>query len=516
MMPRILVSAASLAALLVLTPVAFAQRPRDAEPMAGEARTNERAVRRPSPPPPAPVPPPVGVRRETVAGVLRTIAVLPGPIVAVAATEGENSSRALILLTRPEAEPDGPRTLWRLDLSLPDPLTELRGGLLGHLKSLHAADLNGDGLSELLAGGLGTLDRLREDASAPLEPLVRDPGFDARSFAPDRLRLEPWPGFLAAMETGRALFFEPDGAGGLVRRARVALPFEGRKDEAGLLLSSPRPLLLPRAGALPLLGIEAQPSGKRRLKLAVIDPVDATRREGWALLPGPETLNASTFVLLGGQPFAVVLTQSADRLGIFERQQLRVFPLSVDRTQKGRLPSFQADTDAYRWHEVDLAARDLDGDSKDELILVYREGMNGEQLQVEVFPGIGGGKFVVKPRRTKLDVEKPILWMGEHDLTADGRPDLVVRNEAGLLLFAGNTSGFASKPKLTIPLPAPPGPTAITVGVSTGGSSVRTALPDERPELGAIDLDGDGTKELVFLVPNELGRGVLTVVRLGA
>ena len=65
-----------------------------------------------------------------------------------------------------------------------------------------------------------------------------------------------------------------------------------------------------------------------------------------------------------------MLTARADKLSVFEKLALRVFPLSADRTRAGRAPTFAVETEVSRWRRAELVVRDVDGDGRDDLLVV--------------------------------------------------------------------------------------------------------------------------------------------------
>ncbi len=465
-------------------------------------------------------PPPVGVHEERTGGARRLDAVLPGPIVAVAvAPAGAGGAAELLVLARPENEPDGPRTLSRLDLAA-GRLVELRAGLPGSFKALAFLTLEAGAAPHLVAGGLGELWDLGTLGDLAPEPrsLLRHPGFDLRSLHPGKLWL---PGAdlttFAAAEAGSLRLYRL-AAGQVELASRFELPLAAKREASGLLLASPpvTPLLAPASGRL-LFAVGPEAHGSRRLRTLLIDPVAGTSSEAWALLPGPEAVAESWYRLVDGRPFLFVMSQSSDKLGLLEEKRLRVFGLSADRTRLGKPPLLAFTTDTKRWHDTDLHLANADGDGKADLVLLQPAGLSGDELKVEALPGLGGGRFLIRTRRSSLD-PAPQEWLYGEDWNGDGVPDLAAVGDGALMLYAGSRGGsrpLAGKPWLRLPLPSlETRRQEVAVSVGTAGATVEDRAVHEPSEIAAADLDGDGRRELLLLDPSLLGRGVLRIVFL--
>jgi len=374
---------------------------------------------------------------------------LDGTIVAAGSVEG-----TLWLLVRPPGEPDGVRRLLRIGLGAA-PTIEDRGAVPGWSKSLHAVDL-GSG-PELLVGGLGrvaTLGSLRS-AGGSIRILVEDPDVDLRSAEPGTLRSGVRSSVVAA-GVGRLRRFVGDGDG-LVERGAWALPVSVRAEHGGLRLASPPAQLVERPDAEALVAIGPEAQGRTRLRSLVVDPGVEEPLVAWSDLRSPEEVEQHRFVLVDGRPFLIVRTQSSDRLNLFERLRLRVLPLAADRTRSGFGTSFAAELDSKRWHDPELSSFDVDGDHRDDLVVLRPEGFRGKDLVVEVWPGRGGGRF--DPRSRRVDLSGPIEGgVFGPDLDGDGRADVLTVGEEAMALHAGRGGGsnpVRRKPEWTVPLAAP-------------------------------------------------------------
>lgn len=446
----------------------------------------------------------------------------PGPVLAAVAVPDGRGGRELFVLATVGREADGPRAVDHLDTSGDTPHAERwRDGLAAGVDALDAIDLDGDGTMELVAGEPRRLERvgsLRREALPT--PVLADPAWiDLRAPEASRLRApEAARRLLATAEVGRVRFFAA-GGGDLAPAAEVALPVEANRDERGLRLVSPPLRQVARRDASPLWFAGPLAAGASRLRLVRIDPAAANesrRSEVWCRLPGAEKVDTSAVLAIDGIATLAVLTSRADRLGVFEKAQLRVFPLSADRTRAGRSPSFVAETGISRWRRATLVARDLDGDGRDDLAILGPLGLRGEKLGVQLHAGLGDGRFAPKATRVEIDDgERQALVVD--DLTRDARADLLLVDGARVAVHAGLAPGgagpFAERPWRTFEMrQKKKGEQGEKVEVAVGGGGVRATSLAERPEVLAIDLDGDRRPEILVL-SEEDGRGVIRLVR---
>jgi FG-GAP-like repeat len=462
---------------------------------------------------------------------------LPGELMAALAVPvgvGPGGGEVLLLVAG-EGDPDGPGTLYRLDPRGEGRLEILASGLPAGGKALELLDLGRDGGPEVVLSrlgdlfSLGPLARLGEGLGKDPPPrfLLAHPGFDLRSLAPDPVRValagRRWVG---AAEAGMLRLYEAapggDGSPGLALAAELPLPLAAAREAAGLRLSSPPviPLGSERA-APPAFAVGPEAHGNRRLRTVLLAPDGAggwRRTEAWSLLPGPEVVEQSFYALVDGRPVLFAATQSAARVGVLEKRRLRVFPLAEDRSRKGRLPSLAVGSESHRWFEIGATVRDLDGDGRDDLLLIQPEGLGGGDLLLEAFPGIGGGRFVVKTQRSKLDVEAR-RWSFGGDVDGDGRPDLVVLTAEGLAVYPGSPSPrrlVERQPRWSVPLGDGGGADkAVVVGGGSDGGEARREGGAAVDGLAVVDLDGDGRAEVLLLATDLAGRGRFTLVRFG-
>ncbi|HEX7180473.1 MAG TPA: VCBS repeat-containing protein [Thermoanaerobaculia bacterium] len=479
--------------------------------------------------PPAP-PPAVGVTVVPAAGARRVDAVVPGRLLAAALPLGADGRRRIVLLVGPDlpagapagtpegAEPpEGPRRLFLLDTAGQGRLRPLLEGLPKEANELDSFDLDGDGSSEVLLGEPGKLYSLGSpDAPTPPRLLLSDPAFD--------LRRPTVGGAFGAAEVGKLRTWALDGKGGLAPGLEYELPVRAAREQTGLRLSSPAVRVLPHAaGSPPVYAAGPEPRGKVRLSTLLLDrgeDGEARKVEVWSQLPAPEEVATHEYVLLDGVPALIVTTTSAEKMSVFEKKKLRIFPLkrAADRSRSGQPPALAVQTVSYRWHSVVPYVLDADRDGHDDLIVVQPDGLAGRELVVETWFGQGGGRFQTPSRKQKYEMETR-TWAYGRDLTGDGVPDLAAVQGDRLLVFAGTRTPrqtlLEREPRQTVEL----GPgqervlISVGIGLETGSLDVRrSAASLASPRV--IDLDADRRAETLFFTASDGGRGRVAVVRL--
>ncbi|MEE8522868.1 MAG: VCBS repeat-containing protein [Thermoanaerobaculia bacterium] len=421
-------------------------------------------------------------------------ATLPGHVLGVAAT-GDGRRLAILTMTDPEAL----RTVFVLDPRGEAELTKT-------MVELPSASLAIAGLPSgtVVVGEPGKIFSLGPSAAGPVKLLLESPHLDL-SFLERRGMLQTAGIFQPLV--GRLLVFRPDDQEILAVADEIALPLEVGRERRGLRLESPPVTVLGRPGGLPpdspplvLVGPVAR--GNTRLLTTWID--DKTRacgdeeceqsRQRWSRLPAPEIVTESFYVDVDGRATLVVATVAADKVGVFERKQLRVFPLWSDRTRAGAAATLKAETTSRRWQEVEIEVLDLGGDGRDDLAVLQRDGLGGKKVVVEVYTGTGNGGFYTASRQTAVTAPDAV-WRYGRDADGDRQPDLVVLAEGRLLIFPGvdhKRLVVAKKPRWTFEPPA-----STTFG-----------------DLQLVDLGGDGRYQIVVWSAAD-GHTWLRVIELG-
>ena len=259
--------------------------------------------------------------------------------------------------------------------------------------------------------------------------------------------------------------------------------------------------------------------GDRRLRttlLAEDAPPEDDRQEAWSRLPAPERVQWSWFDVLDGRPILVVTTNSAEKLGVLERQNLRLFALRADRTQAGAGPWLAARTSSRRWQPVQPWVVDVENDGDDDLVVAQFDGLGGGKVKLEAFVNSGDSSFLPRTRSTVIE-RSAASWHYGDDLTADGRPDLVLFSEGALEVFPA-VARAGSRLVARQPLWSFGGGDIPRVEHSVQLGAGGVAVHDDRPrDVGVprvLDLDGDGRLELLVAENPQWGFGRLRVVFL--
>jgi hypothetical protein len=455
---------------------------------------------------PPPAPPSVGIKVASQ----RTDAVLPGHLLAIATPRGADGHRRLVVLTTPDdptsaSAPEGPRSLYLIDPERAGAPRKLLDGLPEKSNALDAVDLDGDGAEEILLGAPGKLWSLGTPAASVAPKLLLEaPGLTLRHSG----------AALQAVQMGRLRTWKLE-SGRFVPGPEQPLPVHADRDGQTLRLWS-----LPVTAVGDLQAVGPEENGKLRLRTLLLGP-DGQRTETWSQLPGREKVDGYHYVELDGRPALIVTTSDADKIGIFAKQRFRLFLLATDRTRAGQSPSLAFETESHRWFPVEPVVRDLDRDGKQDLVLFQPEGLGGGDFVIDTFLGQGNGRFE-RPRRLKLNNLEARSWHYGEDVTGDGVADLVTVSKTGLRLFAGTADPrkdlLDRRPRQTVDLGG--AQETVTVAMGIGGDSGDSGASVESSRAGLlggpqlVDLDGDGTMEVLLASQNAGGRGRLIVAKL--
>ncbi|NNL65896.1 MAG: VCBS repeat-containing protein, partial [Myxococcales bacterium] len=305
---------------------------------------------------------------------------------------------------------------------------------------------------------------------------------------------------------------------GTVDATEYSLPRRASRHLDGLRLTSPRSALL-RLGEDALYAAGPEPVGDRRLRTTLISiastPEDE-RREAWSRLPTPERVQWSWFEVLDGRPVLIVTTNSAKKLGVLERQNLRLFSLRGDRTQAGAGPWLTAQTSSRRWQRVEPWVVDIEQDGDEDLVVAQFDGLGSGKVKLEAFVNAGDRRFLARSRRTVIE-RAAASWHFGDDLTGDGLPDLVLYSEGALEIYPALDSDsarlVARRPRWSFAGGDIPR-VEHSVELGAGGIAVHDDRPSEIGVPRALDVDGDGRRELLLAENPQWGFGRLRVVFL--
>lgn len=498
-------------------------------------------------PPPA-EPPRAQARLVRETGATRVEASFPGNILGYAVPLGAEGRRELLVLVAPAplltprsstdscgAGPvrshfdrkDGAIRLYRVSQAPDSPLDEIRADLPADTRGLDAADVDGDGLEDLLVLREGRIDALLA------------PGFDGELRPFDEPEADRYPGSplwvrSRGAESGRV--FRLVTVGGLRTYApvtqgapislvsEVPLPVTVGRKGAGLAIDTRAVSVVGRGkdGAT-LLATSPLPVGNTRLRVWLVSPEappSARAVDCWLRLPSPERLLDSAFFLLDGSPFLAVTTTSAEKLGLFSEKLLRVFPLRPDRTRAGTAPAFATETRMNLWQEPRFHVADVDGDGKQDLLLAYWKGLKNGTAVLDTYLRRPDGSFATSERSEELELsaeDRSFLEYGD-DVDGDGTSDLMLLGDGKLLVFPGNrdTKGgkaiVSSSPTLSTPISgAPTGDTRVSISIGSEGVS-GSAEGSRAGQPAVLDLDGDGKREVLFVSDSGTDPGKLVIV----
>ena len=432
-------------------------------------------------------PPPSGISVLQSAGQKVVEAVLPGRLLD---TTWPNLPLYLLVAKDSENDDANSRTLLEFDPSGDGRLEVLASGLPKTIRSVHTLAGHG-GREKILLGEPGAIYRLNMGAST-LEPLFKakhlDLGYSKHFLAGDELliprvgQVESW-----AWNDGR-----------LEHRHSLELPVRVDRQRGGLRVFTP-PLSLLKSQGTQNLVLGPVPQGRQRLHSEILSfGAEGEGSESWSLLPSPEAVEDRWYVSIDGKPALVVTTTSTEKIGVFEKKKLRVFPLSSDRTRSGRAPRLALDTTTRRWFSPSVEVLDWDDDGRDDLVLITPDGFGGKKLILSVYFGKGSRTFSNRPRKTVI-VAPQADWHFGSDLDGDRRPDLVTADENGLRIFSGAS---AENKKLVVE--KTPRRTW-TLEQLAASDAIRKTLADFKEEDDelypsdptTIDSDGDGRHEIL-------------------
>lgn len=450
-------------------------------------------------------------------------AILPGRALDVTAFPGGGA----VVLVAPEDDADGPRALYRVR-GLAEDLEPLRTDLPAEAESVVARPGGlwvgvEDRILFLPVDG----DRLGEPRSVLEIEGLRLGSLRSRGLIQDETLYVP--------EVGRLRVYTAS-AGSLEPADELPLPVSADRSRYGFMLESPSLSSVDGAsadGSSAAWGSEPEALGDYRFRAyridsaAASDPAaadddseDPRMRELFFRFRGPESVERHFWTRIDGRDGLITATAPSDKLGIFQKLNLRLFLVGADRTRAGRGPRAELKTVARRWSMVGPKVRDVDGDGKDDLILVQEEGLSGDHLVIDIYRGRGTGLLETRrPRRTKLK-DRAGSWHLDTDFDGDGHEDFVLLSGGRLEIYGLRPSHkkkvLEDEPFFVLDRGRESDSAAevtVTLGVGTGGTEVDTI--SARGSLHVFDTDasdgGDSRPEIV-LMRTVRGRAVVRVV----
>ncbi|MEM7356169.1 MAG: VCBS repeat-containing protein [Acidobacteriota bacterium] len=480
------------------------------------------------------VPPPdVGVQVRQLSGARLIEAVLPGRVLSLSLPESSDGGVIAALIAR-EDDPKGPRVVYVFDPTGDGSLDVLADDLPPEVNSIGRFARTPEQQIWIL-GQPGRIYSLgpTDNGAAQRRPtvLIDDPALDLGLLRRRGLLRSDQP-FLPQPGLGRLEIFQ--GQNGHLQSTRsVDLPLRAERRGQGLRLSTPPVhLLASPETALPLVAVGPERQGHRRLRTTLIDPntngTDDGPPEAWSQLSANERIAQSWYFTVDGRPILAVAALNADKLGIFERKKLRVFPLRTDRTRAGVRPSLEILTATRNWYDISVDIADFDLDGRQDLLVGQPDGLGAKKLAVEVYRGKGNAGFFNTPRKSVV-LARYAKWVFDQDLSGDRVPDLVTLVSDRLQIFTGIAQSkkkvLDKTPRWDLALvPDEDDDVSIHIHIDTDeddATSDDTDSDTDQPnDLGrtgqptVTDLDGDGRGE-VLVRSSAGGRAILRVVELG-
>lgn len=190
----------------------------------------------------------------------------------------------------------------------------------------------------------------------------------------------------------------------------------------------------------------------------------------------------------------------------FEEKKLRVWLSAGPGAPMGRRPAGVWTSEINLWQEAVIRYRDLTGDGQGDLCLYYYKGLFNAKLMVDIYPGLGDGRFGerVKGQKIGFDDARRRTIITDSDMDGDGLTDLVLAAEGKvrvLLRDPGGRKPYDERAWAVLDLTREPrdgeGET-VTVGIGSSGS--RVDFQDNRLEgIRVIEVNGDGAPDVVVL-----------------
>ena len=466
-----------------------------------------------------------------------------GRLLDAALPRGAGGGREVLLLVRPEALPEPssadaaappkpdcdqlradavpdttPRQLIRMDLAGEGSFVTLRDDLPPDAESLAPVDLDGDGVDELLIGGRGSVSVM---TATGLRPLVSQPGLSLNGSLAALASMPGGTGRLLIPSLHGLSLFAPEADGeAWASSGNVIIPVEASILGAEILVHAV-PLQRPAgAGDAPLLyAAGPREYGSQRLQTLVVHPTaagtdsDPLVTESWSLLPEPEEIVESFYLMLDGKVALLAITRPGEKLSITGEKLLRLFVLEPDRSRTGRPPLFAAQSRMNLWQLAHPVLTDVNGDGNADLVIGYWKGLKDSTVVLDAYLRGADGRFATSARSTEFDVEDGDRGMLEygHDVTGDNLPDLLVRSLDTIEVHAGVASRDG---KALVSRVASRSVTGggmrfseqddfdISFGPRQGSEGEGSRMRVRRVTSGDprfVDLDGDGAAEVVIV-----------------
>ncbi len=361
--------------------------------------------------------------------------------------------------------------------------------------SLEPADLDGDGLQELLLEGEDGLSvAYWNPQKSGFNPPVKLSG-SAGLRLEDRV-LSSVKNTLAFAQSASLDRFSVEAAS-LKAQDGLALPVRVDRRSTRLDLTSPAVLHLGTVQDKETLLTEALEEEDSRFSSHLLSPGSEVR-VAWGRFPRPSKIVNQWPLRWRDRPVLALTTRDSQKLGLFEKIRLEVYPLQPDLSQQGYPPFFDIATRSRSWQKMEVHVNELHGSSAEDLMVIQTEGLGSHKIQLDVYPGAPSG---FSHRAVRWELKDAANWSYLADVSGDGLGDLLVEGESGSRLYISQRSRkgpFHKKRFLEWPKVAKEIQQVVNVTMGSGGSTVDHRIRASWARAEAVDWDGDGQREIIM------------------
>lgn len=368
---------------------------------------------------------------------------------------------------------------------------EIPGGVL----NLEPADLDGDGLQELLLEGEDGLSvAYRNPQRSGFKPPVKLLGSDGLRLE-DRIFSSSKNTLAFAQRASLDRYMVE--AASLNPRDALALPVRVTRHSTRLDLTSPEVLHLGTVKDKETYLTEALEVEDSRFSCRLLSP-ESEAQEVWGQFPRPAKIVKQWPLRWRDRPVLALTTRDSQKLGLLEKIRLEVYPLRPDLSHQGYSPFFDIDTRSRSWQKMEVYVEELHGSSAEDLVVIQTEGLGSQKIQLDVYPGTPSG---FSHRAVRWELKDAPRWSYLNDVTGDGLGDLLVEGESGSRLYLSERSRkgpFHKKRFLEWPKVAKEVQQVVSVTVGSAGSTVDRRVLASWARVETVDWDGDGQREIIL------------------
>jgi len=190
----------------------------------------------------------------------------------------------------------------------------------------------------------------------------------------------------------------------------------------------------------------------------------------------------------------------------FDEKTLRLWLSAGPGEKMSRLPAGEWTSEINLWQEAVIRYRDLTGDGEGDICLYYYKGLINAKLMVDIYPGLGKGRFGqrVKGQKIGFDDARRQTILSDSDMDGDGLPDLVLAADGKVRVLRRAADGrkpYDERPWAVLGLrPEADEGEGETVTISIGSSGSSVDFQANRLEgIRVLEVNGDGAPDVVVL-----------------